>query len=312
MSWVDDAIDRLLIRSDGGIGSRLESIECDFKIDETEAVAHCYCIKLDGNGNPRWKDLVEYVSDKIIDYAIPKKEIDEAKIGASTAKILALKRKAAQLFTEIKNTGEGGEMLLYILTQDILKLPQLISKMSLKTSGNVHYHGVDGIHVKYDDDSNSLTLYWGESKMYADINSGLKKCFESLKGFLLDTYTYNSTQERDLQLISTNLNQNVNDPKLENLLVKYFDKDHDLSNNLKYKGVCFIGFDSDKYPTTPLTKTIADLKSEISLQFNAWMSTTKDAISDYPNLEKYEIHVFLIPFPSVADFREYFIDMLGK
>lgn len=312
MSWIEDAIDRLLIPSDGGLSSRLEMIKCDFKVDETEAICHCYCLKLDGQANPRTKDLAEYVADRIVDYAIPKAEIDEARSSPSTSKIIALKRKATQLFAPMSNTGEGGEMLLYILVQDILKLPQLISKMSLKTSGNLYYNGVDGIHVKYDEPTQSLVLYWGESKMYADINGGLKSCFESLKGFLLDAQSYNSTQERDLQLITANISNNVTDSKLEDLLVKYFDKDNDLSNNLKYKGVCFVGFDDKNYPTTPLSKTMDVLKAEIENQLADWVEKTKTQINGHAYLNKYEIHVFLIPFPSVEDFRKHFLEVINK
>jgi len=311
MGWIEESIDRLLIQSEGEYSSRLEKLGFELEVPNTKALCYCYCIKLDGNGNPRLKDLAEFVADRIVDYAIPKKEIDEAKSSSSTSKILSLKRKASELFTNITNTGEGGEMLLYILTQDILKLPQLISKMSLKTSGNVHYHGVDGIHVKFEE-PNSLILYWGESKMYSDINAALKKCFESLKGFLLDTLSYKSTQERDLQLINSSLSQNINNPKLEELLVRYFDKDDDLSNNLSYKGICFVGFDSDRYPTTPLSKKLEELKTEISAQLSQWIERTKLEIEAITDLAKYEIHVFLIPFPSVDSFRSYFLELLNK
>lgn len=89
------------------------------------------------------QDLIEYIDTRIVDYAIPKKEIDEAgedyNRTGSTRELLELQKKAKNLFTDLKSTGEGGEILLYILTQDILKLPQLISKMLLKTSGKLHF-----------------------------------------------------------------------------------------------------------------------------------------------------------------------------
>lgn len=80
-------------------------------------------------------------------------------------------------------TGEGGEILLYILTQDILKLPQLISKMSLKTSAKMHYQGADGVHFRYNRTTGNLELYWAEAKMYQNLNAALTNCFDSLKGF---------------------------------------------------------------------------------------------------------------------------------
>jgi hypothetical protein len=316
MNWIEKSIDNLLVRSQGEINSRLEKVEFDIQIDNTKAIAYCHCLHLDGNGNPRVNDLIEFVADKITEYALPKKEIDEARDylnqTGSPSKINALKRKATALFTDLKKTGEGGEMLLYILIQEVLKIPQLLSKMSLKTSGNVHYHGVDGIHVKYDSTDDSLILYWGESKMYKKIDEAIKNCFESLKGFLLDTFSYNSTQERDLQLITANIQQNINDENLENLLLRYFDKDDNLSNKLKYKGVCFIGFDCDKYPLTPMSKTLPLLKQEINNEIKTWVKTISGQITQHKNLELYEIHVFLIPFPSVEKFREHFLEAINN
>lgn len=317
MSWIDDAIDRLMIGSDSEINSRLEEVVFDTEIEGTKAKGHCYCLKLDAQCNPRLNDLADYVAANIINYAIPKKERDIAqdyliRNNGNTRKYAELKRKAAALFTDLKTTGEGGEMLLYVLVQEFLKIPQLISKMSLKTSGNVHYHGVDGVHVKFDDGTGNLVLYWGESKMHANLSKAITECFDSLKGFILDTYGHDSTQERDLQLITSNINNEVNNTPLENLLLQYFDKDSDLSNKVQYKGVCFIGFDYDKYPKSPNSSTLNELKAQVSSNLKAWIETTGKGIKKHPNLERFEIHVFLIPFPSVQDFRDYFLNTINK
>ena len=56
------------------------------KISDTQTVGHSHYIKLDANGNLRLKDLIEFVANKIIDYAIPKKEIDLARGSSSIRK----------------------------------------------------------------------------------------------------------------------------------------------------------------------------------------------------------------------------------
>lgn len=314
MNKIEIAIDNLLVKSQDEISSRLEEIEFEIRVPNTLAKGYCHCVKLDANGNTRVNDLTDFIVERMVDYAIPKKEIDKAKAylnrTGSTAKILALQKKAKELFVDLKKTGEGGEMLLYTLIQQFLRIPQLISKMSLKTSGNLHYQGVDGVHVKYDPTDDTLVLYWGESKMYKDVKDGLRSCFESLKCYLLDTYSYKSTQERDLQLITSNISENVNDEQLEDLLVRYFDKDDNLSNKLKYKGVCFVGFDFEKYPNRPNSKTVSVLVNEVKSEINNWFKDVGDAILSHKNLEQYEIHVFLIPFPSVEKFRDYFLESI--
>lgn len=227
----------------------------------------------------------------------------------STYKLLGLQKKAKTLFTDLKKTGEGGEILLYVLTQEFLKFPQLLSKMSLKTSGKLHYQGVDGIHANYDPRQKKLNLFWGESKMYSSFSTAVSKCLESLESFLLDPQSYKSIQERDLQLISASISSNVNNPELEDLLVRYFDKDDDLSNNLEYKGICFVGFDTDAYPKNKdLYATTEKIKDSIQMQTDAWHKTLSEKLQEFEKLTLKEIHFFLIPFPSVSDFRNYFLE----
>jgi hypothetical protein len=315
MSRIDEALDRLLNKSTSGINARVEQVAFCVDIPETQAKGYCHCLKIDANGNLRLNDLIDFIDEKILDYAIPKKEIDEAKQydneNNSTSAVMRLRKKANNLFTDLEKTGEGGEILLYILIQEFLKIPQLISKMSLKTSGQLHYQGADGIHIKYDENTSCLNLYWAEAKMYKDLNAAITNCFESLKGFLLDPQGCNSTQERDIQLITANIQANVNDTELEDLLVGYFDKDNDLSNKIVYKGICFIGFDYDKYPSeNDLSKTTTNIKNAIIAEHEKWYRSLSGKIKSHTNLDTKEIHIFLMPFRSVAEFRKYYLDTI--
>ena len=311
MDRIENAINNLIVNTNEAIKSRIEEVRYCIDIPETNSKGYCYCLRVDANGKLRLHDLIEYIDSRIVDYAIPKKEIEEARHDlnetGSTRKIIQLRKKAENLFTDLNNTGEGGEILLYILTQDILKLPQLISKMSLKTSPKMHYQGADGVHFQYNRTTGNLELYWAEAKMY-HLNTALANCFESLKGFLLDPKGCTSTQERDKDLITSNIHQNINDEAIEDVLVGYFDKDRGQSNHLIYKGVCFIGFDYDKYPSdTDVTKTTEYIKNAVLTEYEKWHNTIGNKIKDHENLDKKEIHVFLMPFPSVNDFRKYYL-----
>jgi len=311
MTRIEKALDNLLIRSKGEIKSRIEEVSFNVKIEDTETIGYCHCLKVDGNGNLRLQDLIDFIDEKIVEYAIPLMEIDEARKyledTGSPLKFQRLRKKAENLFTDLEKTGEGGEILLYILVQEFLELPQLISKMSLKTSGQLHYQGADGIHVSYNNLENKLNLFWGESKMYANMNDAMSECLKSIKAFLLDPISAKSVQERDIHLITSNITANVNNPELEDLLVRYFDKDDDLSNNVEYKGLCFIGFDSDKYPTSSIIKTTEEIKSDLQSELSKWYKSLSKKIKSHTKLELKEMHVFLMPFPSVAKFREYYL-----
>jgi hypothetical protein len=83
-----------------------------------------------------------------------------------------------------KPVTASGELLLFLLMERLLGLPQLLAKMSLKTSGNVHVHGSDGVHASLGDDG-ILDVYWGESKLYKSSSDAFSDCFESIAPLLI-------------------------------------------------------------------------------------------------------------------------------
>jgi hypothetical protein len=77
MNRIEKAFDRLLT-TNGEIKSRIENVSYEINIADTKATCYCYCLKTTANNNLRLEDLVEFIDTRIVDYAIPKKEIDEA------------------------------------------------------------------------------------------------------------------------------------------------------------------------------------------------------------------------------------------
>lgn len=307
---LDKNIDALL-RGDGSeFDAYLSEIVSKVPISKTGANLHCYVISHDGNDKPRVKDLAQAVALRMIDYCIPRSEIQRAKEKDArlntTAETARLKIMAKKLFVDIKNTGEGGEILLYMLTQTFLRIPQFLCKMPLKTSGQMHYHGADGVHVKFDTVTNKLALYWGESKLYSSIDDAMSQCFNSISPFLIDGGGANATQFRDLQLITGNID--LCDGELESALLKYLDPDDPHFNKLQYRGICMIGFNEDSYPTAPNQKTIDKVIEEVTTKHSDWIRKLQTRIVNRSPLDSYILEVFLIPFPSVEDFREAFLE----
>lgn len=309
---IEAALNTLLRGTGEELKAYLNEVTFNHIIPNTRAISHCYHVHLDGNGRPRVNDFVDFISNKIVEYAIPRTEFEKAKQHLvkynSDVELAKLRRKAETLFTDIKNTGEGGEILLYILVQEFLKIPQLLCKMPLKTNSRMHYHGVDGVHAEFDKANNALALYWGESKLYKDIDQAIAACFSSLKEYLLNPNGANSPQERDLQLIKDGLD--LIDPQLEEAIVQYFDKDNPNFNRLQYRGVCLVGFDYDKYPCDPNQMSSVELKKVIEAEIQKWTNSIGTGISNHTSLDTFQIHIFLLPFPSVEAFREYFLKTL--
>jgi hypothetical protein len=101
-------------------------------------------------------------------------------------------------------------MLLFLLAERFLKLPQILCKMDLKTDSRMHYHGADGVYAGVTAEG-LLKLYWGESKIYKDVTSAIQDCLASLEPFLVEPEHEGAERERDLILLSDKAE--LSDPK---------------------------------------------------------------------------------------------------
>nr|WP_241023396.1 DUF1837 domain-containing protein [Paraburkholderia sp. Ac-20340] len=116
-------------------------------------------------------------------------EIDRES-GLDSFETQILVDKARSLFIKAtvgkKDSGEGGELLLFAFIEHFLNAPIILSKMRLKTNTQMPVHGADGVHARWDDDSNSLVVIFGESKVHATIHAALKSASESVSSFAAD------------------------------------------------------------------------------------------------------------------------------
>ncbi|QDV88546.1 DUF1837 domain-containing protein [Planctomycetes bacterium TBK1r] len=265
----------------------------------------------DAMDRPRVKDLAAMLVYSIIDYAFPRSVIAAAKATDAdtgmTRETAKLFRKARDLFVKLDKTGEGGELLLFLLTESLLRIPQVLCKMRLKTSGGVHYHGCDGLHMTVDPTTSNLCVYWGEAKMYADYSSAISSCLDSLKGFLLGDGGSGSVQERDIDLLSDHLD--LDDEVLESALVDYLDPSHPKFRQLEYRGACFVGFDADAYPSGAKERTSEEVRALLATQAPQWTKSVQRCATSR-ELSPFVIDLFCLPFPSVASFRNAFLHEL--
>lgn len=304
---IQESLDRLIHGKEKDLSAYLLEVCGEDIVDHTKATLSIHMLRLDGNNRPRIKDFVNFVTDCMIDYCIPPKNIREAlekdAINHTTTNIMKLRRKAKSLFTDLSNTGEGGEMILSIMAQRILGMPQVLCKMPLKTNPNVHYHGADGLYGKYDSNSNKFYLYWGESKLYADVGKAMSDCFDSIKKLLIDED--GEGVERDLELFRDNLD--FDNEKLENAIVAYLDPDNEENLSLEYRGICLIGYDEDVYPKD-LSGVELVIKNAISQKIDIFKKKISDRLDSRTPLDQIVIKVLLVPFPSVEEFRKKFLE----
>lgn len=281
-------------------------------VQDTKTQVYCYRLPIDAHGRVRFKPLAEFLRTRIVDYALPRSRIEEAKKSlndtGSTALILKLEKQAKALFTSLAKSGEGGELLVFAFAEAVFGMSQVISKMSLKTSTEMHYHGADGVYAKGGDDG-ALRVYWGESKLYGGASDAVRDCLSSLAPFLTDTDGADSARSQDVFLI--NEFANFDDPKLTEGLKVYFDQDKKESLMLHHCGIALVGFDSKSYledgKNINEEKLVADLKGEIP----TWVKQIKKRIK-HEKVEAFEIVFICVPMRAIEEFRSYFLELLGE
>src|SRR5450830_728064 len=306
-----EQFDEILCGDPDELSVHLTEVEKNIKVDCVSVSIHCHCLTVDANGRVRLARLAEFMRSALIDYAIPKSKVEQARQRDAQFKsgsaMSALHYEAKATFSDLDKSGEGGELLLFLLAERFLKIPQILCKMELKTDTRMHYHGADGVYGRVDTDG-ILNLYWGESKLYADATAAIRDCLASLAPFLIEDDSENADRERDLVLLSDKAD--LSDPNLTDALKKYFDKTSPKSNRVRYGGVALVGFDSNVYPDETSEAVVAEITAAARFALEGWSKNIKKRLQE-EKLDKVKIEFFCVPVPSVERFRAEFKKALG-
>jgi Cap4 SAVED domain len=290
----------------------LSLVERDVGVDGCQVKIHCHCLTVDGNGRVQPHRLAEFMRNAVADYAIPRSQLAKAKARdtkyKSTEAVTALVEQARRSFTDLAKTGEGGEMLLFLLAERFLKLPQILCKMDRKTDTRMHYHGADGVYAGLTPEG-MLKLYWGESKIYKDAATAIKDCLASIAPFLIEPEHEDAERERDLILLSDKAD--LSDPDLTAALKRYFDKTSTMSKRVKYCAVALVGFDAAFYPGDSIQAVANKLAEAARIELKKWCATIGKRLKE-EKLEQVEVELFCLPLPSAEDFRAAFLKAMGQ
>jgi hypothetical protein len=246
-----------------------------------------------------------------VDYAIPRSKLADAKARDSkfnsTEAVAELVEQAKRSFTDLAKSGEGGEMLLFLLAERFLKLPQILCKMDLKTDTRMHYHGADGVYAGVTPEG-ILKLYWGESKVYGDVGAAIRACLNSLAPFLIEPEHEGAERERDLILLSDKAD--LSKPEFTDALRKYFDRSSAMSNRVQYCGVALVGFDAPFYPGDSAKAVADEIIKACLTELDGWKKNIGERLK-IEKLDHMEIEFFCIPLPSAESFRAAFLKAMG-
>lgn len=266
------------------------------------------------DGLPTTQEFVTAVHRRITSFCLPRNEVRRFYERASSA----TPDEAAEIWTEavtrasqqfIKarkgshRSGEGTEIILYILLEWILKAPQIVSKMYLKTNNDMPVHGTDGIHARYDSSSSDLFLYWGESKAHKTLGSAFKSAMESLVEFI-----ELAKEEKEIEIVHAHADLGEMTPTEKDALLEFFDPMNEKSNKRKPVFACLLVFND------PMLLDVVDDENDFIASFQTmatqFISELKDSLDSYKLFPR-RFDFFLLPVTSVQDLRDLFQQKIG-
>lgn len=265
------------------------------------------------------EDFVEILCTKLVGFCMPHREIRKAQerwVGMAPEKVLEdavrLHNRALDLFKKANRAtnrnGEFGEVIAYLLIESVLRAPQLVAKMSLKTSPQMPVHGSDGIHFRLDPASGRLRLFWGESKCYQSVSQALSEAAKSVA----DNLSHDK-MAHELFLIDLHADFSAFPQALSEAILDFLDPYKESSNFRTDTSVMLIAFDFNAFAKVQgldPDKVEASFALHLTNELPALATRLDAELADHA-VPPHDLEVFFLPLPSVTDMRARFQARIG-
>lgn len=279
----------------------IDVLEHDFSLDDVAGNIRFHHLKCDGNGRPMVKALAELLYTYIIDYCIASRNREDPLTPQQAAR---LAKEARKLFRHPKLedgkndvTGEAGEALLFFLMEAVLNAPQMVAKMELKTNRRDEVKGSDGIHARWNSEENLVEFYFGESKLYENVNSAITSALKSISDF-----HDNGMYKHEFSIVTKHFKY-AND-KIKNELSSLV-IGGEPGEGVRINHACLIGFDWNQYNKITPKEMRSAVKDNLILEGGNIVSKLNEKFLQFDR--KYlSFEIFFLPFPSVSEFRNEF------
>jgi hypothetical protein len=280
-------------------------------INGVDVNLHFNYLKFNQNGNPKIDLLVETLFSYFTHYCFSaqKRDLDSSLEESEKERIRnKLLLEAKNLFREWdeksgeSTTGELGEMILWLFMEVLLKAPQVVAKMDLKTNPNLEVFGSDGIHIKIDEEI--LNIFFGEAKLYSDIYKALDSTFESIEAF-----HNKKISKHEYNLVTTHFKylKDSHKDKIYKFITEQIDADE-----VKINHACLIGYDWEEYKkldTSDRNQFILDFSNTYASDTTRLTKLIQSRFDKFSKKE-FNFEVFFIPFKSVQEIRTAFNEVL--
>lgn len=292
--------------SEDDYSALVDYIQEDIKVNE-RVEASFHFIKYH-DCNDREQDFLNTLRSYLVYYCFPKARYKDKK----PHEITSLAFEGRDKFFNPKDSkngrsgasrsGELGEIALYFLLESFLKAPQIVSKMSLKTTQGENYKGSDGIHLGIINDKKCI--FYCESKLNKDRNAALNECITSVLNF--------QERKKDFEISIINNHLDISDQQLKTAVIDFLDPTKPRSDDWIEIHACFIGFNWLKFAEIEKETVNDDLIKKLQEELKHDIDSVKQYLNTkitYPSI-KQRFYFFVMPFKDIETLRTNFLSLL--
>lgn len=296
---------------DGAYSALIDFLEQGVKInDRVEASFHFLkyhdCVNRESN-------FLTTLRNHLVFYCFPK----DRYIGKSVNEICGLVFEGRDKFFHPADTpatdkrkersgpsrsGELGELALYFLLESYLKAPQIVSKMSLKTTQGENFKGSDGIHIGII--GGNKCVFYCESKLNSNMDAAFSNCIASVIDF--------TENKKDFEISIINNHIDVKDPDIRRAVLDFLDPTKPKGDDWVEVHACFVGFNWNKFSEiekiSPNVALMTKLKEELAAEIEPVKKLLEEKLKTPENKLRY--FFFVMPFRDIEKLRVNFMNML--
>jgi len=286
----------------------LDHLDYQHTFSGVSATTRLHHLKLDSNEQPKVAALAKCLVNHAIDYALSARDRPEV---LSNQDAMMYAQEARKLFRVVAAppgtadlAGEAGELLLYFLLEAVIQAPQVVAKMELKTNTALEVNGSDGIHMRWHPIDGVVDIYFGESKMYADVGTALTRAFESIESFHAC-----GMREHEYTMVTKHF-KGVDDT-LKQAVKEILDSGKP-GPDARINHACLIGYNWSPDGLTPqqaLEAVQAEYREQYRLQAPRLHRLLETRLNNCQR-KMYRFEEFFLPFVSVQAFRDAFDECL--
>lgn len=207
-----------------------------------------------------------------------------------------------------KRSGEFGELIAYLLMEWVIGAPQIIAKMGLKTNPEMPIHGSDGVHLKYDPETERMLVYFGESKSYQKVTAAIKDAVASVATALSPDKI-----KHELLLVKQQFDLAGVAPEAREPILAFLNPLSPEASKREMIAVIFIAFDFAGFEAMKkldLDEVPAAFEKALEKAL-ATHAQTLEAELKAAKIDHRRVEVFFLPVPKVKDLRSMFHQRIG-